>query len=149
MSVSVNNACMIMQSNSGLLTPEWEYKFITSYYHLCSVFNCMQLSVSPSYLCLFLCLWMHINATTAASVIIPVNNTPPTPATTATIFPELPGVSPATVSSLFMTPVVTGDVESVPTVVGLVQFAWAVSELTSIGQLGYTSIMLPSTRMYA
>ena len=108
----------------------------------------MQLSVSLSYLCLFLCLWMHINATTAASMMIPMNNTPPTPPTTATVFPELSGVSPATVPSLFMAPVVTGDVESVPTVGGLVQFAWAVSELTSIGQLGYTSIMLPWTRMY-
>ena len=101
------------------------------YYYLGNVVNNAQLNVSLSYLgLLFLCLWTHIHATTAASMIIPTSTTPPTPPAT--------GVIP----KLFSTPVATGVVESVPKVVGLTQSAFTVNESTSIGQLGYTLILL-------
>ena len=101
------------------------------YYYLGNVVNNAQLNVSLSYLGLFfLCLWTHIHATTAASLIIPTSTTPPTPPAT--------GVIP----KLSSTPVATGVVESVPKVVGLTQSAFTVNESTSIGQLGYTLILL-------
>ena len=101
------------------------------YYYLGNVVNNAQLNVSLSYLGLFfLCLWTHIHATTAASLIIPTSTTPPTPPATGVI------------SKLSSTPVATGVVESAPKVVGLTQSAFTVNESTSIGQLGYTLILL-------
>ena len=100
------------------------------YYYLGIVVNNAQLNVSLSYLGLVLCLWTHIHTTTAASMIIPTSTTPPTPPAT--------GVIP----KLSSTPVAIGIVESVPNVVGLTQSACALNESTSIGQLGYTLILL-------
>ena len=77
-----------------------------------------------SYLCLFLYVQTH---TTAASTIIPMSTTPPTAPPTAVVISTLS---------------VAG-----PTVVGLAQSACATNELISIGQLGYTSVMLPWTRI--
>ena len=74
-----------------------------------------------SYLCLCLYLQTH---TTAASIIIPMSTTPPTPPPTAVI----PTLS-----------------ETVSIVVDLTQSIWVGNESTSIGQLGYTSILVPWT----
>ena len=88
-----------------------------------------------SYRCFFLWLRTYIHVMIAISMMIPMNTTPPIPPPAA-IVPRLPSV-----------PGATGDVECVPTVVGLMQSAWVVSELNSIGQLGYTSMLLPWTRI--
>ena len=71
-----------------------------------------------------------MHAKTAASTIIAMSTTPPTP-------PAI-GVIPKPPS----TAVAIGVVESVPNVVGLTQSACAVNESTSIGQLEYTLILL-------
>ena len=83
---------------------------------------CVNKSLS-SYLCLFLCLLMHIHATTAARMMTPIDNTPPTPPPTAPVIWKLP--------------------EGGAAVVGLTQPVSDVNESTSIGQLGYTFILLP------
>ena len=78
-----------------------------------------------SYLCFFLCLPTHIPATTAARMIIPIDNTPPTPPVIAPVFRKLPECGPA--------------------VVGLTQPVSDVDELISTGQLGSTFTLLPWT----
>ena len=70
-----------------------------------------------------------MHTTTAASMIIAVSTTPPTPA--IGMIPKPPS-----------TAVATGVVESVPNVVGFTQSAYAVNESTSIRQLEYTLILL-------
>ena len=72
---------------------------------------------------------------TAVSMMIPINTTPPIPPPAAMV-PRFPSI-----------PDVTDDVECVPTVVDLVQSAGVSNESTSIGQLGYTSMLLPWTRI--
>ena len=64
-----------------------------------------------------------MHATTAASMIIAMSTTPPTPPTIGVI-PKPPS-----------TPVAIGVAVSVPNVVGLTQSACTVNESTSIGQL--------------
>ena len=86
---------------------------------------CICMCVNKSYLCLFLSLLMHIHATTAARMIIPIDNTPPTPPATA--------------------PVIWKLSEGGPAVVGLTQPVSDVIVLISIGQFGYTLILLPWT----
>ena len=72
---------------------------------------------------------MHVYSVTAASMIIPISTTPP-------IAPPTP---PPTVPQMSAFP------ESVPAV-NLKQTLWVV-ESTSIGQLGYTAVLLPWTRI--
>lgn len=88
-----------------------------------------------SYPCLFFWLRTHIQAMTAVSMMIAINITPPIPPPAA-IVPRFPSI-----------PDGTDDVECVPTVVGLVQSAGVSNESTSTGQLGYTSMLLPWTRI--
>lgn len=85
---------------------------------------CTNKSLS-SYLCLFQCLPTHIPATTAARMIIPIDNTPPTPPVIAPVFRKLPECG------------LPG--------VGLTQPVSDVDELISTGQLESTLILLPWT----
>ena len=68
-----------------------------------------------------------------------MSTTPPTAPPTPPLTAPPPTPPPAVVISTLS---VAG-----PTVVGLAQSACATNELTSIGQLGYTSVMLPWTRI--
>ena len=78
--------------------------------------------------------------TTAPSTIIPMSTTPPTAPPTA---PPIPPPTPpptAPPTAVISTLSVTG-----PMVVGLTHSVCAINESTSIGQLGYTLVMLPWT----
>ena len=68
--------------------------------------------------------------TAIATTIIPMSTTPPTP----------PPIAGPKIGACVGVGVGVG--------VAIKQCAWAVSESTSVGQLGYTSILLPWTKIY-